>query len=58
MLNHGKLFSLRRTTQSEPLPRTVPNSAGGHAFAISDWARLDRAGADPGERGRGDALPR
>ena len=42
MLNHGKLFSLRCTTQSEPLPRTVPNSAGGHAFAISDWARLDR----------------
>lgn len=42
MLNYGKLFSLRRNPQSEPIPRTVPNSAGGHAFAISDWARLDR----------------
>ncbi|MEH3120014.1 MAG: TROVE domain-containing protein [Methylorubrum populi] len=42
MLNDGKLFSLRRTPQSEPILRTVPNSAGGHAFAVSDWARLDR----------------
>ena len=42
MLNYGKLFSLRRTPQSEPIPRTVPNSAGGHAFAIDDWTRLDR----------------
>ncbi len=42
MLNYGKLFSLRRNPQSEPIPRAVPNSAGGHAFAISDWARLDR----------------
>lgn len=42
MLNYGKLFSLRRTPQSEPLPRTVPNAAGGHVFALSDWARLDR----------------
>ncbi|WP_232630200.1 TROVE domain-containing protein [Methylobacterium sp. Leaf118] len=42
MLNHGKLFSLRRNPQSEPIPRTVPNAAGGHSFAISDWARLDR----------------
>lgn len=28
MLNYGKLFSLRRNPQSEPIPRTVPNSAG------------------------------
>ena len=42
MMNYGNLFSLRRNPQSEPIPRTVPNSAGGHAFAISDWTRLDR----------------
>ena len=30
------------TVQSMPLPGTVPNSAGGHAFPIDDWARLDR----------------
>src|SRR5262249_41257938 len=34
----------RRTTQPEPIPgsRQVPNSAGGFAFAVDDWARLDR----------------
>lgn len=42
MLDYGKLFSLRRTTQSELIPGTVPNSAGGHSFAVSDWTRLDR----------------
>lgn len=38
----SRLFSLRRTPQSEPLPGTVPNSAGGHAFPVDDWTRLDR----------------
>ncbi|MBV9880254.1 MAG: TROVE domain-containing protein [Gemmatirosa sp.] len=37
---------LRRhaTPQSEPIPGTtqVPNSAGGHAWAVDHWARLDR----------------
>ncbi len=28
--------------QSEPLPGTVRNSAGGYAFAVDDWTRLDR----------------
>ncbi|MCK8784191.1 TROVE domain-containing protein [Roseomonas sp. NAR14] len=28
--------------QSEPIPGTVPNSAGGHAFPVDDWTRLDR----------------
>lgn len=42
MLNYGKLFSLRRNPQSEPIPRTVPNAAGGHAFPVGDWVRLDR----------------
>src|SRR4051794_1529625 len=37
-------FSLRRTRQSEPISGTaqVPNSAGGHAWAVDDWARLRR----------------
>lgn len=42
MSNYAKLFSLRRTPQSEPIPRTVPNAAGGHAFPLDAWARLDR----------------
>ena len=37
---------LRRlvTPQAEPIPGTtqVPNSAGGHAWAVSAWTRLDR----------------
>ena len=42
-----KLFeylSAKKTPQSEPVPgkATVPNSAGGHAFAVDDWTRLDR----------------
>lgn len=41
-MSHAKLFSLRRNPQSEPIPRTVPNSAGGHVFPVSDWTRLDR----------------
>ncbi len=28
--------------QSEPLPGTVRNSAGGYAFPVDDWTRLDR----------------
>lgn len=37
-------FSTQRTPQSQPIPGTdqVPNSAGGYAWAIDDWARLDR----------------
>jgi len=42
MMKLAKMFSLRRTPQSEPIPGTVPNTAGGHAFAVGDWARLDR----------------
>ena len=30
------------TAQALPIPGTVPNSAGGHAFGVDDWARLDR----------------
>ena len=33
---------LGRTPQSLPLKGQVPNSAGGHAWAVDDWARLRR----------------
>lgn len=35
---------IRRTPQTEPMPgfTQVPNSAGGFAFAVDDWARLRR----------------
>lgn len=28
--------------QSQPIPGTVANSAGGHAFAVDGWTRPDR----------------
>ena len=39
-----KHFNTRQTPQSEPIPGSaqVPNSAGGYAFAVDDWARLER----------------
>jgi 60 kDa SS-A/Ro ribonucleoprotein len=42
MINYTKLFSLRRTPQSEPIPGTVANSAGGFSFPVDEWSRLDR----------------
>ena len=43
-MNFTKYFSKQRTPQSMAIPGTtqVPNSAGGYAWAIDDWARLDR----------------
>ena len=35
-------FSTRSTPQSEPIPGTVPNSAGGYSFPVDDWTRLRR----------------
>lgn len=37
-------FSTRVTPQSEPIPGShqVKNSAGGYAFPVNDWTRLDR----------------
>jgi 60 kDa SS-A/Ro ribonucleoprotein len=37
-------FSTTQTPQSEAIPGTsqVPNSAGGYAWALDDWGRLDR----------------
>src|SRR5215216_5608866 len=39
-----KAFNKQRTPQSRPIPGTgqVANSAGGFAWAVDDWVRLDR----------------
>jgi 60 kDa SS-A/Ro ribonucleoprotein len=42
--HYGKHFSTKATPQGLPIPgkAMVPNSAGGYAFAIDDWSRLER----------------
>ena len=45
MKNYLSVFSRTipaATPQGDPIANTVPNSAGGYAYAIDDWARLDR----------------
>jgi len=44
MFKFTKFFSTKTTPQSEPIPGTsqVANSAGGYAWQLDDWARLDR----------------
>ena len=45
MKNYLNIFSRDTTAvtpQSLPTPGTVPNAAGGHAYAVDDWARLER----------------
>jgi 60 kDa SS-A/Ro ribonucleoprotein len=42
MITYVNLFSRRATPQSEPIVGTVINSAGGFAFPVDDWTRLDR----------------
>ena len=45
MKNYLKIFTRRAaavTPQSLPIPDTVPNAAGGYAFVVDDWTRLDR----------------
>jgi 60 kDa SS-A/Ro ribonucleoprotein len=42
MVDYRKIFSFRRTPQAESIPGTVANSAGGYAFPVDDWVRLDR----------------
>ncbi len=44
MMNLRKLFSTRQTPQNQPIPGTVqvPNTAGGYAWSVDDWTRLDR----------------
>jgi 60 kDa SS-A/Ro ribonucleoprotein len=43
-INYAKQFNRRITPQSRPIPGSnqVPNSAGGFAWALDDWARFDR----------------
>jgi len=42
--NYGKLYSKKATPQWQPIPGSgqVPNSAGGYAWPVDDWSRLDR----------------
>src|SRR5262245_56457212 len=42
MFNYARIFSRRRTPQSEPVAGTVVNSARGYAFPVDDWIRFDR----------------
>ncbi|HEY6175873.1 MAG TPA: TROVE domain-containing protein [Kofleriaceae bacterium] len=44
MFKFTKFFATRATPQQEPIPgsKQVANSAGGFAWQIDDWARLDR----------------
>ena len=41
-MSYLKPYRTRRTPQSEALVGQVPNSAGGHAWAVDDWERLRR----------------
>jgi 60 kDa SS-A/Ro ribonucleoprotein len=43
-MNYAKHVSTRKTSQQEAIPGKpmVLNSAGGYAFAVDDWQRLDR----------------
>jgi len=43
-MSYLKRFGTRRVPQSAPIPGSgqVPNSAGGHAWAVDAWARLRR----------------
>jgi 60 kDa SS-A/Ro ribonucleoprotein len=41
-MSYLKRHGTRRTPQSVPLPGQVPNSAGGHAWAVDVWTRLRR----------------
>jgi len=44
MANYRQLYSRRETPQSEPIPGStqIANSAGGYAWGVDDWMRLDR----------------
>ena len=44
MFKFTKFFATRATPQREPIPGStqIANSAGGFAWQIDDWARLDR----------------
>lgn len=42
--NYTKHYQTKQTSQSQPIPGSgqVKNSAGGYAWAVDDWKRLDR----------------
>jgi 60 kDa SS-A/Ro ribonucleoprotein len=42
--NYSKLFSRKVTPQAQAIPGStqVPNSAGGYAWPVDDWVRLER----------------
>lgn len=45
MKNYPNIFARGKgaaTLQALPIPGTVPNGSGGYAYAIDDWARLER----------------
>jgi 60 kDa SS-A/Ro ribonucleoprotein len=42
MKTYTNNYNMRETSQSVQAPGTVPNSAGGHSFAIDMWTQLDR----------------
>lgn len=43
-MKYGQIFNTRKTRQSQPTPGSgqIPNSAGGYAWAVNDWTRLNR----------------
>ena len=43
-INYATQFNRRTTPQSQPIPGSTqaPNSAGGYAWQVDDWTRLDR----------------
>ena len=43
-MTYSQFYSTRRTPQSEPIPGKdmAQNNAGGYAFPVDDWSRLDR----------------
>ncbi len=43
-VNYARLFHRRATPQSQRIPGSTqaPNSAGGYAWPVDDWTRLDR----------------
>lgn len=44
MVKYGQIFNTRKTAQNKPIPGSAqaPNSAGGYAWAVDDWKRLQR----------------
>ena len=45
MKNYLNIFSrtvAAATPHALPIPKTLPNAAGGYSFAVDDWTRLDR----------------